>query len=135
MAGKPARHMVHGEWMTMKEAGERLGVGPRTIEQWRYKHRRTDGSMGLLEEAWDYYTGVRAGRIIHHPGKANVARRYWVNGRYLTIREAAARVGVKEMTMRAMIQKRGCSVQSAVRYYERKKKDEAVRAILGIIYE
>lgn len=69
MAGKPARHLVHGEWMTIYEAAERLGVAASTIENWRSLNRREDGSKALLVDYWDWAMRWRRGEIPRRPGK------------------------------------------------------------------
>ena len=132
MGRKPQKHLIHGEWMTIYEVSDRLGVAVNTIRQWRYKHRHPDGSAGTMAEAWNWYAGVRLGTI-RHRGPTGVDRQYWVDGQYMTIAEAARRVGTDRATLRRMMRK-GCTLHSAVRHFESAQKDRAVREILGIIY-
>lgn len=133
MARKPQKHLIHGEWMTIYEISDRLGVAVGTIRQWRKRHRHRDGSAATMAEAWDWYTGVALGKI-RHRGPSTRAREYWVNGRYMTIAEAASQVGVSEEALRSMMYKGRRTLQSAVRHYEHAQKDRAVREILDIIY-
>ena len=126
-----AKHLVHGEWMTIYEACERLGVPYGTINNYRYTHRRADGGMGLLVDAWDYYIAVKRGEIKRHPGKK--PRRYWVNGKEVTMREAAALAGTTLHSLRMYIRYHRCPVQTAVRVYKKRAEDRAVREIMGII--
>ena len=91
MAGHEARHCVHGEWMTVKEAAARLGVSWKTIHNWRFNHRHRDGMPALLEEAWDYYEGRASGAIPETRGREPVKYRY--KGRLTTIPEVAERAG------------------------------------------
>ena len=126
------RHMVHGECMTVYEASKRLGVAVGTIQQWRYHHRHPDGTAGTMTEAWNWFDGVKHG-IIRHRGPAGVERRYWVDGHYMTVAEAAGRAGTDEATLRRMM-RRGCTLQKAVKHFERARVDTAVKEIMGIIY-
>ena len=132
MAGKPAKHVVHGEWMTVREAAERLGVKYRTLEEWRTNHRRPDGSRSLLEEAFDWYTAVNAGRIPRRPGKH--PRLHRLRGRLVTVREAAEQLHV---TYKALYNEMwaGRSLEAVARRIERRRTERAVRTIVGIMAE
>lgn len=114
MAGRKALHMVHGEWMTVQEAAERLGVTYKSIENWRTVHRRADGSRSLLEDYWDWAMRWRRGEIPRRPGKH--VRTYWVHGKQLTMKQAAQRVGVSYKALHCYIRAHGCSVNAAVRH-------------------
>lgn len=133
MAGKPALHMVHGEWMTVYEAAERLGVSFTAIENWRSKHRRADGSRALLVEYWDWAMRWRRGEIPRRPGKQ--ARIYWVKGRQLTLKQAAQRAGVSYKVFHQYVARHRCSVNTAVRHYEERAIQRAVDEIMSIINE
>ena len=133
MAGRPARHMVHGEWMTIYEAAERLGTTYKTIENWRTVHRREDGSRALLADYWDWAMRVRRGEIPRRPGKH--VRTYWVHGKQLTMMQAAQRVGVTYKAMHCYVRTHGCTVNAAVKYYERRAIQRAVNEIMAVINE
>ena len=135
MAGVKAKHNVHGVWMTMEEAAQRLGYERESLECWRTRNRRADGSRALLEEAWDHFQDVKRGLYNNHPGRK--PEKNWVGGRKQTIRQAAEALGVKESTMRNYLRNRGCSLDAACRFYrkrnEMKAKRDAEREILRII--
>ena len=128
--GGPAKHLVHGEWMTLEEAARRLGRSKATIVNWRSAHRRPDGGTGLLVDCWDHYAALNAGKI--KPGKRE-GKRYYVKGRHITVAEAAGMLGITEKALRVYLSKHKCSLNSAVRYYENRAKDQAVREIMEII--
>ena len=69
MTGKKALHLVHGEWMTVQEAADRLGVAYKSIDNWRTKHRRKDGRRALLVEYWDWAMRVKRGEAQRRIGK------------------------------------------------------------------
>ena len=125
--GYAYKHLVHGEWMTVSEAAERLGLAKSTIYNYQYEHRRQDGGPGLLVDAWDHYSSGA------HKSLGRPPRRYYVNGKLLTMEQAAASVRVKLKTFRQYVYKRGCTVQGAVRFYRKRAEDQAVREITAII--
>ena len=133
MAGKKPLHLVHGEWMTIYEAAERLGVSVKSIENWRSLNRREDGSRALLVDYWDWAMRVQKGEIPKRPGKH--ARTYWVHGKRMTMKQAAQRVGVTYKAMHCYVHAHGCSVNAAVRYYERRAIQQAVKDIMAVINE
>jgi len=132
VADIPDRHLVHGEWITVQQAAERLGVGVQAIYNWRSIHRRK-GGRASLEDYWDWAMRWRRGEIKRHPGRSG--RTYWVHGRHLTLEQAARRAGVSYKALYSCIQRTGCSVNSAVRHYEERAKQRAVKEILEIINE
>lgn len=125
------RHLVHGVWMTVYEVAQRLGVAPWTIKRWRSDHRHPDGSMALMVEAWDHYAAVKRGEIPWRAPKPG--QLYRMRGERVTIAQAAVILGVKEATLRQYLWAKGCSLDDAARYYEKKRTDAAVKAIMGII--
>lgn len=131
MAGKPAKHLVHGEWMTIYEAAERLGVKWRSIEIWRSRHRRSDGSRGLLVEAWDYYTSANAGVQMQRLGR--MPRRYCVDGEMMTVREAAERFDLRIKNLYSYMERHNCDLAEAVMRLKKARIKAVVREIVKII--
>ena len=108
MAGKPAKHLVHGEWMTIYEAAERLGVKWRSIEIWRSRHRRSDGSRGLLVEDC-------------------------VDGEMMTVREAAERFDLRIKNLYSYMERHNCDLAEAVMRLKKARIKAAVHEIVKII--
>ena len=88
MACKPTKHLVDGEWSTVQEAAEMLGLRPQQIyDQMSNKRCGLQAVVRMYRE--NYILGQ--GR----------AARYMVDGRWMTIRDAAQMLGV---TMQAIYQ-------------------------------
>lgn len=86
MAGKPKKHLVDGEWMSVEEAAEMLGLRRQQIYcQMSAKQCGLQAVVRMYRE--DYILGQ--GR----------AARYMVDGRWMTIKDVAQMLGV---TMRAI---------------------------------
>ena len=119
------RRMLRGQWTTIGKEAAKLGISKDTLRLWMKYHGAT------LEEAVAHYEAVRAGMELRRPGPR--ARTYYVNGRVETIKEAAERVGVSEATLRSYVWHKKCTVQTAVRYYENRRRGDAVREIMGIL--
>ena len=120
-----ARHLVGGEWITVKEAARRVGVQPVTLTRYMKAHGVT------LAEAMDHYRKYQTGELARWPGKA--PRTYYVNGKLLTIRQAAEKYHTTENNLRTYIFKHKCSLQTAVRQLEERRKKQAERDILNIL--
>lgn len=133
MAGRPATHLVHGEWITVQQAADRLGVSVQTIYNWCSLHRREDGSRALLVDYWDWAMRWRRGEIPRRPGQCG--RTYWVHGKQLTMKQAARKAGVSYKALHCHIQRTGCTVNSAVKHYERRAIQRAVNEIMAVINE
>ena len=126
------KHRVHGRVTTVKREAARLGVTATTIECWRTVHRHDDGSRALLEEAVDYYQGIKDGTIRYKkPGFAPA--KHYVHGKQMTIAEAAELVGMQESSMRNYLYRNKCSLETAVRRIEERKQEKAVKALLKIL--
>ena len=128
----PDKHMIHGEWMTEAEAAERLGRSRITVQQWRYKNRRADGRPALLEEAWDHYTDVNAGRIKLH---TRMPPKYKLRGRPIHVRKVAEKLGVPVGTLYSHMSIHRCGLDAAVKYYEERARQRAVQEIMAVINE
>ena len=80
MAGKPKKHLVDGEWMSVEEAAEMLGIRPRQIYC-----QMSQKKCGLQAVVRMYRDGYILGQ-----GRA---ARYMVDGRWMTIRDVAQMLG------------------------------------------
>ena len=120
------KHMVRGRWTTIGREAKRLGVS------WEAVYGRMRRYDATLAEAVAHFEAVARGE---EPAKRNgpEPRRYWVNGRKLTIAEAAKRCGVCESTVRMYLINHGCSLQTAVRWYENRAKKRAEQEIMRIL--
>ena len=137
MAGYEHRHCVHGEWMTIREAAERLGISKQAIRHWRERHRHPDGSLGLVEEAWDWYTGRASGAIPDSRGREPV--RYPYRGELLSVPEVSDRTGIQTNRLYNMMNWHHCDLEAAVKRIDaldRKREiNRATRKIMEIINE
>ena len=120
-----ARHLVNGEWITAKEAARRVGVQPVTLT----RYMKANGVT--LAEAVAHYRKYQTGELARWPGRT--PRTYWVNGKQLTIRQAAEKYHTTENSLRMYIFKHKCTLQAAVRQLEERRKKRAERDILNIL--
>lgn len=120
-----ARHLVVGEWITVKEAARRVGVQPVTLT----RYMKANGVT--LAEAVDHYRKYQTGELARYKGPA--PRTYYVNGHLLTIRQAAEKYHTTENSLRMYIFKHKCDLQTAVRQLEERRKKQAERDIMKIL--
>ena len=137
MAGYEHRHCVHGEWMTLKEVCEALGIAKNTLHNWRTRHKRPDGRQALVEEAWDWYKGRASGAIPETRGKKPVRYRY--KGRMLSVPEVAERTGIEIHRIYNMMNNHRCGPEAAVERIDeldrRREVNRATRKIMDILNE
>ena len=126
-------HLVHGKWMTEAEVAERFGVRPHSIANWRTRHPREGGGPGLLEAYWDFRIAVERGEL--PPKGRRSAKRHRFRGKTVSVPEAARMIGIRYHTLWQYMNSNRCSLERAVKYYERKKTRRAIDAILEIINE
>lgn len=119
------RHLVNGQWITTKEAARRVDVQPGTLTKYMRAHGVT------LTEALDHYRKFQTGELKRYAGRA--PRAYYVNGKLLTIKQAAEKYHTSENSLRLYIVKHKCSLQTAVRQLEERRKKQAERDILKIL--
>lgn len=87
MAGKPKKHLVDGEWITVQEAADRLGLRRQQI-------------YGLMHHGqYGLQVAVNLIRQDLALGQGRAAR-YMVDGRWITIRQAAEMLGVTVTALR-----------------------------------
>jgi len=125
------RHMVDGEWITLEQAAERVGVKPKTLRAWRSQNRDEHGIKPTLAEAVAHYRKYITGERKRYPG--SIAKRYWVKGEYLTFKEAAERYHTTENALRSCTHKHNCSLNAAIKRLESRRTREAEKNILAIL--
>ena len=106
MAAKAKLHCVDGQWTTVCEQAERLSVKPDTLYALMSYHK-----CGL-QVAVDMLRTNQAGS-----GQGR-ARRHRVDGRYLTIRQAAEELGLKRVTLYNRMRERHMTLEQAIEYYK-----------------
>lgn len=128
--GKAGRWMVDGKWMTIRQAAEMLGVDRLRVYQWMRRRRAPDGTLAPLSEA---VAAFREGRVKHGTGQPYVQHR--VNGRTMTTRDAAERLGISINAVRLYMSKNQASLAATLRHYEKRKLKKAEKDILAILME
>ena len=123
---KVPRHLVDGEWLTVRQAAERVGVSPITIHHWRQSN-----PGATLADAMAHYRRYQTGELKRWPGA--VARKHYVLGKYLTIAEAAEQYRTTEPALRCHMYKHRCSLHAAVKALEERRKRQAEKDILAIL--
>jgi predicted transcriptional regulator len=91
MAGKPKLHFVDGEWITVQEAAEMLGLRRQQLYGLTH-HKRCS-----LQVAVNMY---RENLALHDQGRAD---RHMVDGRWMSIRQAAEMLGVPFSTLQSYL--------------------------------
>ncbi len=121
------RHMVHGRWMTLQDVANELDCKVHSIQNWLSKNRDRNGKHPTLEEAYDHFDGAPK------RGPGGVAKKHRVNGRMMTIKEAADAHGSTYTAMRQTMARHGCSLEQAVKRLEDRRVDAATKAIMNIL--
>ena len=88
MAGRPKKHLVDGEWMSVEEAAEMLGLRRQQI-YCQMSNRRCS-----LQVAVNLY---RENLVLHDQGRAD---RHMIGGRWMTVRQAAEMLGITVTALR-----------------------------------
>lgn len=91
MAGKPKLHFVDGEWITVQEAADRLGLRRQQLYSLTH-HKRCS-----LQVAVNLY---RDNLAMHDQGRAD---RHMVDGRWMTVRQAAEMLGITVTALRGYL--------------------------------
>lgn len=128
---KPTRYPVYGEWLTLGELAARLGVSYEALRQYRSRHRDRDGRPPDLEAVCEHYRAVQAGTIPRTPGRA--PKRHRVNGKLMTIAEAAEALGVTRHVLDCHMSRHRCGLARAYRDIEKLQARRAEREILRIL--
>ena len=119
--GNAARYMINGQWATVRDVADKLGIKVTALRSYLYRH-----GCGLAEARADYL----AGRVKQGGRRAVVHR---VGRREMTTEEAAAQLGVTAGCIRTHMYKHKASLAQTIRYYERKKQKKAEKEILRIL--
>ena len=91
MAGKPKLHFVDGEWITVQDAANRLGLQRQQL------YSLTNNKQCSLQVAVNLY---RENLSLHGQGRAD---RHMVDGRWMTIRQASEMLGLPFTTLYSYI--------------------------------
>jgi len=89
LPGKPKQHPVDGGWMTVQEAADMLGLKTQQIY-----HLMSNYHVGLQVAV----NMVRQNLALNGQGRAD---RYMLDGRWMTVRQAAEMLGVKPEAIRS----------------------------------
>lgn len=127
--GRAARWMVDGKWMTVRQAADMLGINLRTMRSWIARHRHEDGTICPLAEAVHAY---QEKQVIHG---GSPAKQHRVNGKTMTVPEAADKLGVSLHAIYMHMSRHKASLASTIRYYEKRKLKKAEKDILAILME
>ena len=119
-----ARHMIDGQWVTTEDICRELGLSRSWINNWRCRQFRETGRRPTLEETREHFRAYKG----VHPGR--MPRTYWVNGRQMTVAQAADKYGVTECSLRNLMCKKKMSLNSAVKRSLEEKQKRAEREIL-----
>ena len=88
VASVARKHLVDGEWITVEEAAARLGITRQQLySQMHHKGCGLQAAVNL----------VRENMVLHDQGRAG---RYMVNGKWMTIRQAAEALGVSVISLK-----------------------------------
>ena len=123
--------MHEGRWLTMKEFADLAGVSEKAFRSYVCHNRMTPA------EALEYY---RTRTKVRHGGAGPKIHR--VNGRNVTVKEVAARIGTSAHSLRVIMSRYKCSLQAAAarveathRKWEARKTERAVAEILRTLME
>lgn len=120
--GRAVRYMVHGRWTTVRQAAEKLGISPKTLQAYMNRYKGI-----TLEEAVDAY---REGRVKHG---GSPKHKYRVGRKYMTREEVACKHGVTVCAVIDQIKRKGWTLAQVDRYYEEKRTRRAEKDILSIL--
>ena len=127
------RHLVDGEWITLAQAAERLGITPKTIRNWRLDPKKATGVKPTLAEAMEHYKKYLTGERKRYKG--SVAKTHWVKGEYLTYDEAAKKYNTSVNGLRMYVSKHKCSLNAAIKHLEERRAKRAEKDIMAILNE
>lgn len=121
------RHLVHGRWITVKQAAEELDCKPHSIENWRSANRDKHGKKPTLEEAYEHFKGAPK------RGKGKEAEKHRVKGKLMTVSEAAEKHRTTVNALRQTMSSHNCSLDAAVQRLENRRTKAATKAIMAIL--
>ena len=127
---RAARYRIEGEWLTLTQIAERLGVKPHTISAWRY-----DNGASMIE-AVEHFRRWNEGGRVRNPRGGRPAQVYRVGNREYTAPEVAKKYGVHVMSVRSLLKARNGDMGKVLRFYQakaRRKRERAEQEILRIL--
>lgn len=119
--GHAGRHMVDGQWMTVQQAADMLGVTRSAVRSYMYSHHTT------LAETVDAY---RSGAVVRGGTAPKLHR---VGGKMMTAAQAAEMLGIDVLCLRLHMSRHGASLAQTIKYYQKKKQKKAEKDILNIL--
>lgn len=127
------RHLVNGEWITVRDAAARLGVREKSIRNWRATHKDRHGNMPTLAEAIEHFRKYKTGEVKRYKG--SIGKEHYVKGRKMTVHKAAEKYGIKPNTLYNSMNHYGRTLDAAVKHIEALRMDRAQKEIMAILKE
>ena len=129
---RAARYLIEGEWLTLTQIAERLGVSVHSISQWRC----VNGAS--MEEAVEHFRRWNEGGHKRNPRGlgGRPPRVYVVGNREYTVPGVAKKYGKHQTSVRCMLKSRGGDMGKVLACYqakERRKRQRAEKEILRIL--
>lgn len=121
------RYFIDGEWLTLLQVAERLGIKTGRLQAYLWRHKDAKGIYPSLSQVVEKY---RRGEIRERGGYN--ARIHKIGDRYMTAAQAATACGVKLTSFRVCVMRKG-SMEAAVAFYEKKREKQARDEILRIL--
>lgn len=131
MSRRATRYPVYGEWLTIREVAERLGITYAAVRQYRRRNPDRDGRPPSMEAVCKHYRAVQAGEIPYTPGRP--PKRHRVNSRLMTVDEAARALGVDRRVLDCHISRHRCGVAEAYEAIDARKTRRAELEIMKIL--
>ena len=123
------RWMVDGQWLTVTQAAEMLGVKPQNLRNWRDRNRHPDGSSATLQEAVEFYRAGLNTRRGHAPVQHRVGRKL------MTTADAAKLLGTSVFNVRTYMSRNHATLAQTIRHYQQRQQRKAEKDIMSILME
>ena len=126
------RYRIEGEWLTLTQIAERLGVSGHSISQWRWANGAS------MEEAVEHFRHWNEGGRKRNPQGlgGRPPKVYVVGNREYTVPGVAKKYGKHVTSVRGMLKARGGDMGKVLACYqakERRKRQRAEQQILRIL--
>lgn len=126
------RYRIEGEWLTLTQIAERLGVTPHAISSWRWNNRAG------MEEAVEHFRQWNEGGHKRNPQGlgGRPPKVYVVGNREYTVPGVAKKYGKHVASVRELLKARGGDMGKVLAYYQakdRRKRQRAEKEILRIL--
>ena len=121
---RAARYRIEGEWLTLTQIAERLGVAAHSISAWRYNNRAS------MEEAVEHFRHWNEGGRKRNPQGlgGRPPRVYVVGNREYTVPGVAKKYGKHVTSVRCMLKSRGGDMGKVLAFYQAKARKRQARA-------